>query len=486
MHATEITPLLEKASELARARRAPVLASLSRRIDRLDPLAVVENIVRSSASDEAIASQFAAGCAYWSRPSDGFSFAGVGAVATFEPSGAGRFKSVDHAWASLLDSALIEDPDGTGRGPLLVGGFAFDPDGPQSEQWRDFPSAHLIVPRVLLVADDGDHTLTITVLVGADGRPDADAEAIAGLVDAMLSVPLHDIGNETADEEGTLRYSEPASQSRWEGMVHLALDKIRAGELEKVVLARGLQASASRSIDVLAVLNHLRSRHVDSFVFGYWRGESVFIGASPERLVSFEGRQIFASSLAGTITRGANPAEDVSNAEALLGSEKDQAEHAAVRRALYEKLAEQCDDVIAPEEPSLLTLPHVHHLHTPFRARLRDSASLLSLAGRLHPTPAVGGSPRDAALRFIDEHEDIDRGWYASPIGWIGRDSGEFAVALRSALINGDDALLFAGCGLVAGSDPALEYAESSLKMRSMQSALEAAMASESSERATI
>jgi isochorismate synthase len=316
------------------------------------------------------------------------------------------------------------------------------------------------------------------VLVGPDGQPDADRDSFKSVESAMLGADLSSDPVEPASSDYfTVGYHETTPRSSWQEMVKLAVDDIRKGELEKVVLARELRATASRPIDVVSILRHLRDAHRDSFIFACWSGDSAFVGASPERLVRLEGRNVLASSLAGTIRRGATPDEDLANARALLTSAKDRAEHASVRRALASVLAEFCEHVDAPAEPALLTLPHVHHLHTLFSAQLKDGASLLSLAGRLHPTPAVGGSPRASALAFIDKHEQLDRGWYASPIGWIGRQGGEFAVALRSALVSGHQATLFAGCGIVAGSDPALEYAESSLKMKSMQAAIEAVIA---------
>jgi Isochorismate synthase len=153
-----------------------------------------------------------------------------------------------------------------------------------------------------------------------------------------------------------------------------------------------------------------------------------------------------------------------------------------VRDSLFDALSEISDEVEAAETPSLLTLPHLHHLHTPVRARLREGLSLLDVVARLHPTPAVGGTPREAALRFIRENEKLDRGWYAAPIGWVGRQGGEFAVALRSAVIDGGDATLFAGCGIVADSDPDLEYRESVLKLQPMQAAIAAAVAEKQSD----
>jgi menaquinone-specific isochorismate synthase len=202
----------------------------------------------------------------------------------------------------------------------------------------------------------------------------------------------------------------------------------------------------------------------------------VFLGASPERLIRLDGRNVQASSLAGTARRGADEAEDAEIVAELFASAKDRVEHAVVVRALKEVLGEFCDDVTASSEPSLLTLPNVHHLETEVSGHLRPGNTLFKVIARLHPTPAVGGSPRDEALRFIRSVEEIDRGWYAGPIGWIGREGGEFAVALRSAILYGPEAMLYAGCGIVAESDPNLEFTESVLKLQPMKSAIAAAL----------
>ena len=478
MPLNDITPLLEKARTQALARQAHVLVSASRRIAPVDPLAALANVVRLATSDDRISGHVAEGCFYWTRQADEFSFAGVGAAVSLEPSGPDRFKSAERAWASLLEGAIIED-GGEGAnapGPLLAGGFAFQEDGPRSLAWKDFPSARLTVPRVLVVSDGGQAWVTTTMLVGPDGTIDSDPDSVEAVEDALLASGFSIAPAAPPASDHSMQYHEPRPRSRWHDVVELAVEEIGKGNLEKVVLARELHASAPRALDVVSILHHLREAHRDSFVFACWRGDRVFLGATPERLVRLDGRNVLASSLAGTIRRGSTSDEDSANARTLLASAKDRAEHAAVRSALEDALAEFCDTLKAPAEPALLTLPHVHHLHTLFRGHLKEGASLLGLVGRLHPTPAVGGSPRAAALAFIDIHEQLDRGWYAAPIGWIGRHGGEFAVALRSALVAGSRATLFAGCGIVAGSDPGLEYDESSLKMRSMQSALETAM----------
>ncbi len=178
-------------------------------------------------------------------------------------------------------------------------------------------------------------------------------------------------------------------------------------------------------------------------------------------------------ALAGSIRRGVTDQEDHALGQQLLASAKDSGEHAVVVRVLAEGLRAVCADVQTPPAPQLLRLHNVQHLHTPITARVRTGRSVLDLVERLHPTPAVGGYPREAALRLIRDREGLDRGWYAGPLGWVdARGEGEFAVALRSALLRGSEATLFAGCGIVADSQPESEYAESALKMRPLLAAL--------------
>jgi len=472
--------LVASARARAIAENRPVLVSFTERAPALDPLIVLETIARDSTFN-GLAEHVGAGTMYWTCPSDDFSLAGIGAVATLTATGSGRFASINRSWRELVDGGLTNGPADapSGPGPVLMGGFAFESDGPRSRQWRAFPSAHLIVPRLQLTAVGGKCWTTISLVVTVDGDPNADLNAALDLRRSVLeSQASPSIGaaddNDPAD---TPVFSDSLPADEWRGIVASAVDEIRDGRLHKVVLARAVDALASRAMDVFALLRHLREAHHNSFVFSYWRGDSAFVGASPERLVRLDGREVRASSLAGTARRGKTPVEDASLASELMASTKDQAEHAAVRNSLRRKLEEVCDDVHAASTPALLTLPHVHHLHTAVTGKLRSDHSLLDLVGRLHPTPAVGGTPRKEALEFIRENERLDRGWYAAPIGWVGRNSGEFAVGLRSGVITGSEATLFAGCGIVADSNPDLELAESVLKLQPMQAAIAAALA---------
>jgi isochorismate synthase len=228
-----------------------------------------------------------------------------------------------------------------------------------------------------------------------------------------------------------------------------------------------------RPFDVEAVLDRLRAKFPDCTLFAVRRGEATFIGATPETLVSLTGREVRADCLAGTAKRGADEATDGALAEALLADEKERREHALVVRGLTEALAPVCESMDVPSEPGLRRTATVQHLHTPFRGTTDRRRHVLELVARLHPTPATAGLPRATSMALIRQHEGFDRGWYAGPVGWLDANGdGEFCVALRSALVRDETALLYAGCGIVAGSDPEREFVEAGAKLEAMRGAL--------------
>ena len=483
--ADRLSSLLVRAGARARAIRRPVLVSVVEQVAAVDPLDGLESAFRAGAGEGDSTARILSPRMYWSRPADRFTLAGLGSAVTLAPEGADRFATVDREWNTLIADAMIEDDSGgaAGAGPALMGGFAFDPEGPRTEPWREFPAAHLFVPRLQLMLTDGGCWLTTTLLVGLDGNSDVAPGVLDRVREWLLAGDTAARGSSTAEsDEETLAHTDVRDPREWRATVREAVTAIHAGRIEKVVLAREVMAAARQDVDVAAALRQLQSDHPTCYIFGCWHEASVFIGATPERLARADGLNVQASSLAGSVSRGSSAAEDAMNSASLLASAKDRAEHEIVRRALCTGLERLCDDVTADDGPSLLSLPNVHHLHTAVRARLRAGHTLLQVVAQLHPTPAVGGAPRNAALRFIREHEKMDRGWYAGPIGWVQRDRGEFAVALRSALVSGSEALMFAGCGIVADSDPGQEFAESLLKLRPMESALAAACSADSAD----
>jgi isochorismate synthase len=232
-----------------------------------------------------------------------------------------------------------------------------------------------------------------------------------------------------------------------------------------------VHVTARSAIDPVAWLVALRERFPGCTLFAVGEGDAVFLGASPERLVRVMGDLVETAALAGTAPRGASQAADRALGDALCDSRKNGDEHAIVVQHLQQALADCCDEVTVDAEPRLLRTRTVQHLCTELRARRRPASpvSLLELVGRLHPTPAVGGAPRDAALDWIARHEDVARGWFAGPVGFLqSNGDGEFVVALRSALVRGRSATAWAGAGIVARSDPRAEFTETELKLRTV------------------
>jgi menaquinone-specific isochorismate synthase len=269
----------------------------------------------------------------------------------------------------------------------------------------------------------------------------------------------------TSDAAATIRET-----GDYRSAVAAALGRIEAGEFEKIVLARALEVIAGAPLHPLRMLNGLRQRFPDCFAFSVanGRGES-FIGASPERIVRVSQGWLETDALAGTARRGLGAAEDAALGAALLRSEKDRREQRLVLDSIRRRLAPLGVTLEHPEQPTLLRLANVQHLHTPIRARLPEGIRLLDALGQLHPTPAVGGSPREAALAAIPALEGFPRGLYAGALGWINaRGGGEFFVGIRSALVQDHTARVYAGAGIVAGSDPEREYAETELKFRAL------------------
>jgi salicylate biosynthesis isochorismate synthase/menaquinone-specific isochorismate synthase len=257
-----------------------------------------------------------------------------------------------------------------------------------------------------------------------------------------------------------------APPEHYEAAVAGAVERIRAGAFEKIVLAREVAVHAAAEHDVPAVLDVLRGAFRSCYVFAAGRGDAAFVAASPELLVRREGLRAQTVALAGSTRRSADPAVDDHLGEQLRSSEKDREEQAIVTRRIARALRPHSVWVAAPDEPAVIKVANIQHLATPIRAQLRGPVSAVELAGVLHPTPAVGGEPHDAAVAVIPALEGIDRGWYAGAVGWTdANEDGEFCVALRCALLRGREARCYAGVGVVRDSDPAAELAETEVKL---------------------
>jgi menaquinone-specific isochorismate synthase len=377
----------------------------------------------------------------WIRHGEGL--VGWGEAARLTVSGPDRFARAVAWWQSLGLSPDQHPGLGIpGSGPVVFGSFAFA-DGPT-------PSV-LVLPRVLLGRRGGRTWLTTI------GEPD----------EVMIApTPLPRPPADVQIGEGAL------SADAWAAAVTAAVARIRAGELAKVVLARDLVGRASHPIDVRYLLRDLAHGFPECFTFSV----AGLVGATPELLIARDGRRVTSRVLAGTAWRRADEGAGAGAAVAarLTGSDKDREEHDYAARSAAESLRPYCSSLTVPDEPTVLALPNVTHLATEVTGTLRTELPALELAGLLHPTAAVCGTPTAAAARLIAELEGMDRGRYAGPVGWMDvNGDGEWGIALRCAQVDGAGLRLFAGCGIVAGSDPAVELAEAEAKFLAVRRALE-------------
>jgi salicylate biosynthesis isochorismate synthase/menaquinone-specific isochorismate synthase len=308
--------------------------------------------------------------------------------------------------------------------------------------------------------------LTLNVAVAPDDTPEdllSRAERRLGSL-CVASLPLLDPA-----PAGAYRVVSPMPPSHYEDAVARAVERIEAGELDKIVLAREVQVHAPRDHDPAAVLGVLRDAFPSCYVLAVGRGEATFIAASPELLVRREGQRASTVGLAGSARRSADPAVDDHLGEQLLRSHKDREENAIVVRRIARALRRHAVWVTAAPEPLLVRIANIQHLATPIRAQLASPAGAIELAGILHPTPAVGGEPVARALETIPALEGLDRGWYTGAVGWAdATGDGEYCVALRCALLRGAVAHCYAGCGIVRESDPNAELAESEVKLEAL------------------
>lgn len=349
--------------------------------------------------------------------------------------------------------------------PRFVGGAAFAPGAAERAPWTGFGDAWFVLPRWTYV-HDGSRAFVVLAVDARDAAAHGRWHTELGRLQAAFT------GRYAPRAQPSLVELQPAPADAWRTQVTSITDAIARGEVSKVVAARTCSVALAAPVRAADLLSTLDERHAECVrVMIQPPGAGALIAATPERLVRREGDVVECDALAGSIARTGDDAEA---AAALLGSAKDRNEHQLVVDAIRAALeAADADIVTGHEPPTVRALRHLIHLHTPFRAVLRRPRHVLELAARLHPTPAVGGTPTELASAWIHAHEPVPRGWYASPVGWFDLDgNGELAVALRSGVIEGSRAHLWAGAGIVAGSDPERELAETDVKLRAMLGAL--------------
>ena len=376
----------------------------------------------------------------WVRGGDGVVGWGVHASTTVK--GPNRFNDARTWWHSQLEKfAITNNVQGSATGPILFTSFSFSPD----------EDSVLVIPKVIVGMNSGISWIT---WIGAESQPE--------LLDEPDTVT-----------NPTLTWSEDELASEhWITHVAQAVAKIHSGDIEKVVLARDLTATSANSIDERFALRNLSSAYPSTWVFSV----AGLIGATPELLLRLKRGMVTSRVLAGTISKSGDDARDLALAGSLARSSKDLEEHEYAVRSVADALEPFCSSTNIPETPFVLHLANVMHLATDVTGALIESKSnidVFTLLNQLHPSAAVCGTPTDKAAKVISEIETMSRGRYAGPVGWIdARGDGELGIALRCGQISENTICLYAGCGIVAGSDPEKELAESEAKFSAMKSAL--------------
>ena len=426
------------------------------------PLAPLEALLRAAGDRSGF---------LWDPPA-GPRMAGIGHAIEIRTEGAARIERLRSRAAAVWSRIEhVRHPDVPVVAPRMFGGFAFIEGGAAAAPWTEFGDARFVLPTWCYGREGERAWLSLTVDMAEAGPGQrkhwqAELDRVLGALGAPMPVP---------EPVPAMAAMNEMSRTDWRRGIEDIRRAIAEARCEKIVAARCSVVELAGAIDPIAVLTNLAHRHPGCHRFGYHFGADVFVGATPERLIARAGDRVYTEALAGSI---AAPRQDgmagaADAAEALLASGKDRGEQALVVQAIERVLAPLCTHLDVPAEPEIRALRHVLHLQTPITGTLRAHTHVLDLVQALHPTPAVGGEPTQAAMRWISENEPQPRGWYAAPVGWFDANGdGEFAVAIRSGLLAGERGYLYVGAGIVRDSDPDAEFEETRLKQQAVLGAL--------------
>lgn len=453
---------LEGCKETARTKAHFQIASISLAVKHISPLAVLQSIYEPDALHF-----------YMERAVDEEAIAGAEAVVEARFSGSDRFAKVQAFVDEVLDNTIVVgDLEGLFTGPHFFTAFTFDDTVAVDSS---FAPATIFLPRWQVSCAEGNYGAVANVRIDVDTDIDHLVARIWGAYQKFSSFDYLAALSETefSARPKIIERAELSSKKYLQAVVE-ALSEINAGAYEKIVLARGIKLIAEENWRPLDTLNHLRERFSGCFTFSFGGGQDrSFIGASPERLLRIRDGRLMTEAIAGSSSRGLTAREDAKLARDLLESEKDLREHACVRDSILRRLHSVSIDGHADATPGLLQLANVQHLRTAIEAEIGNRIPLLKVLQEMHPTPAVGGTPREDAVPRIRDLEQIDRGLYSGAVGWLNHlNEGEMIVCLRSALIQGKIAQLYAGAGIIEGSVPEKEMQETELKLNALLQAL--------------
>jgi menaquinone-specific isochorismate synthase len=401
---------------------------------------------------------------YTGRSSDKTSFIGVSSVMDVEHDGDQRVTDSSNSIQSFQSSFYNNfDEFGLVSIPLFVGGMKFSPEE-NDTLWENYSDSDWFIPKYLFIKLEDRHFL-ITNFCRETITSDEIQKEFDTAVDQYCENGADTYFNEASIVESF--NDELKDKQRWNQQVNDALELIRLGEFQKIVLSRQVIFRLSGTPNLYNLLKQLENDYPRCYVFAFKKGDSVFFGASPEKLAKVSDGWVEADALAGSISRGATPDEDLRLENELLNSEKNLIEQKAVVEFIKESFSSFSEEIFYNEKPQIRKLANIQHLWTPIKAKLKTNNSIFSILKVIHPTPAICGVPWTNALVSIKKMENHSRGLFAGMVGWFNfNDEGEFAVAIRSAILKDDYIYAFAGCGIVEGSDPESEFEEAELKLQ--------------------
>jgi len=405
---------------------------------------------------------------FWQNREKTFTLVGLGHAYTIANNeGDDRFDLVEKQWKELTKNIVKEEREPQ---PILFGGFTFDPKNDKKGEWDGFPQSFFSVATYQLVMRNDKAYISIHLITDKENSLE-DFEQLRKERDQLIHA---------AQVKELKTYSKPLMANYRElfkddylKTISNVTQLIKANEAKKVVIARSLEMEFEDTVSSPQVLSQVVNEQPESYLFGIEHEDLLFFGASPERLVKVENGHAFSSCVAGSIKRGKTAEEDKLLGDSLLNDAKNLGEHQYVVEMIVDTFEKNCIQYKVPKHPKLLKIRDIQHLYTPVEGKLAQNATILQLVKLLHPTPALGGVPRQEAMDVIRQNETMNRGLYAAPLGWIDADgNGEFAVAIRSAALKENKAYLYAGGGIVADSEPISEYEETLVKFRPMLRAL--------------
>lgn len=405
---------------------------------------------------------------YWQNANQTLTLVGIGYAEVLTSKGNDeRFSDISARWKELRAALIKEKKD---RAPVLFGGFSFDPKSVKESEWDEFPSAYFFVPSFQLTSEGGQTYISIN-LINTNGDAAEEFDKLRDERDRLIHIAQ--VNEFEPSVKPTVDSIVEIAKEQYVEAVKDVTQKIKNGDADKVVIARSVKMNFKENVSSVAALHHISNEQQESYHFGLQKDGQLFFGATPERLIEISNGRAYSSCIAGSIERGTSAVEDRELGIELLNDYKNRAEHNYVVNMISEVFHDYCSDITMPSEPSLMKIRDIQHLFTSIEGNIEQQTDIFSLVAALHPTPALGGVPTNKSMEIIREQERMDRGYYAAPIGWTDSEgNGEFAVAIRSALLDGNKAYLYAGGGIVADSESEKEYEETWVKFRPVLRAL--------------